>query len=187
MSNYGFFSGSTIYPMALLDEVQLFYAGTSYGSYATFRYIPGEYRSLKIWGIVRSNYASGNTDSINVFFNGDFTTANYRSEYNLSYTSSLTRGSSATAFAGNVPNANSPTGAYGLVIIDIPYYKEIYTNKVAISFTSLQADASSVYNETLWTTVVWAARGAAGLYQIDLALSNGTYLVGSKFALYGIA
>jgi hypothetical protein len=133
----------------------------------------------------------GDKDQLLIQFNGDTTASNYSSGYNAgdgsnsSFSSLFTRTTSAAGlrFAG-LPGNGSSSGTRGALEIDFfnvnsPYFKTVLAYGGFTDLSSTPVGTIGAYNGS------W--RNTAVLTSIALkAQSNGNFMSGSTFSLYGM-
>lgn len=182
---YGF--GGATAAVSLPNDFEAIASYTVSGSATsdiTFSSIPADYKHLQIRGLVRLNN-SGSTQNGSMFrFNGD-TGSNYN--WNQVYTANggtvaVEAYVNETALRlGELPASQAPTSVFGFVLLDI--YDYTNTNKYTTYHEVGGSDrngASQIGNN--WG--VW--KNTAAVNSVRLFETNGSWIVGSMLALYGI-
>jgi hypothetical protein len=146
----------------------------------TFSSIPSSYTHLQIRGFTNT---SGTGSYSKIYFNGDTTTANYRSH-------SL-RGDGATASAADYTGYGGVLGfvqagmgnstSWASSVLDILDYGNTNKNKTTrlLEGVDFNGSGSVEFYSGLWMST-------AAITSVTLAVSGQTYSAGSTFALYGI-
>jgi hypothetical protein len=150
---------------------------TSTGSSAilTFSSIPSTYKSLQIRGIYQGT--GGFLMTLN-----NSAAATYATHYLNGNGTSATSGN-ATYSAGYLNFTTTPTGTtntFHASVIDILDYSSTVKNKTLRIFDGYDQNGSG--NATLWSGL-WGNTSAITSIELD---SNGTWVNGTTFALYGI-
>lgn len=155
----------------LLEEVT-FTGGTTGTS---FTGISQEYRKLRIDMVARTARAL-TEDQIDCYFNGDYTSANYRRVRHRDSTITESDDAQVAIVAG----ATCPSNSFAVGSIFIPDYTNPLLNKHSYSTTVYRIDANNEsYNQG---AVEWENKAA--ITQVDLgAVAN--FVSGSVFRLYG--
>lgn len=142
------------------------------------------YQHLQLRVTARSNRAGTNEDHIYIRFNGD-AGANYRHHYLTGTGSSLVAGDPTSTFPNGaftffgVTATNSTAGSFGGSIIDIldPFKT---TKNTTVRFLQ----GSSGINRMALGSAVWL--NTAAVSSLELVCVNSTFVIGSRFSLYGI-
>ncbi len=152
----------------------------------TFSSIPSTYKHLQIRGLVRSDRSGQTQDILGIRLNGDTTTTNYAAHWlqgdGSSAAGSSTIGGYAYAWNGYAPAANSTSGNYGVMVLDILDYSDTNKNKVTRMLGGNDQNGSGVAH--LWSTL-WAQTSAVNSVTI-LPVFGSNLAAGTTLALYGI-
>lgn len=159
----------------LLASTTLSSAAASY----TFSSFSSAYKHLMILFMARSSATSGAYDTLAYQFNGD-TAANYRS---IANTTATTHASVAI-----IPNTTTffPTQP-GIGRTTIFYYNDTTSGWQKRTFTDTDSDIGT--SATSPFTTVWGGTWTTvntAITSVLIKLSNGNFVAGSRFDLYGI-
>lgn len=165
----------------LIDEQVL----ASPAASVTFSAIPGTYRHLRLRIMAASNRAVAVEDAT-IQLNGD-TGANYDSEH--AYVESTTV-HAIEALAGTsiqyclgCPGTSGAANNAGISDIQFPWYAGTAWNKDCIALKGQQGTTSS--GSLFWGSTLGHWRSTAAITSIVIALPVGSFVAGSRFALYG--
>lgn len=144
--------------------------------------IPSTYKKLVIEYVVRSTEAN-NFSYLNLIFNNDTTTTNYRYQMIFGH-SNTTNGAEGgdTYRIASVSASNSPSGSPGVGVIEIPFYANSSFNKIALSTNGQRYDNSAVHEITRSVTMEW--ENTTPITRVDMSISGGNFDSGSDILLY---
>jgi hypothetical protein len=154
----------------------------------TFSSIPNTYNHLKLVAVASANGAS--YEAHNVTFNGDSGSHYDHGGYTDTFgVYSGNDGAASHAFlastgaqtVNDLPPSNSTLASY--LEIKIPYYNNTTFYKAG---NWLSTFGYNWNGNGCWVGHGWAWRSTAAITSIALAISSGSYAVGSAFYLYGI-
>lgn len=155
--------------------------GTTAAS-VTFSSIPSTFRHLQIRMTTRGDFGALTT-ALNVRFNGD-TAANYDHHW-LRGTGSAATSNSGTSetgiWLGYTPAGTESASIFAPTIIDVLDYAQTTKNKTLRALYGLSGTSSSTYvnlDSGFWNNT--AAVNSTTIYP-----TNGNFVTGSRFALYG--
>ena len=159
---------------------------TSSASSVTFSSLGAysDYAHLQIRMVARSDWSSVYINDVDVTFNS-ISSASYAShtlygDGNQAYST----GSTSANFIrvkDVVPSANTLSSAFGAAIIDILDFSKSSKNT-----TTRQLSGAVVADETKIVLGSGLLNNTVAVTSINLASSNGSYVTGSRFSLYGI-
>lgn len=145
----------------------------------TFSSIPSTFRHLDLYYFARGDL-SANDVRFNMRLNGDASNSyNYRQHFN---TGQVAANNQPQAFTAQVAAANVPANRFDGGKYEFPYYAETVGMKSGSSFGANQEGAN-----LRQMTSVWVWQNTAAINQIELILSGGGLVAGSKFSLYGVS
>jgi len=168
--------------MAFRADVPVLLASTTLGSASasvTFSGFSSAYKHLMILFMARSSATAGAYDTLAYQFNGD-TAANYRS---IANTTATTHASVAI-----IPNTTTffPTQP-GIGRTIIFYYNDTSSGWQKRTFTDTDSDIGT--SATSPFTTVWGGTWTTvntAITSVLMKTSNGNFVAGSRFDLYGI-
>lgn len=167
------------------DRVLLATSSPSGTTTVTFSSITTIYNHLEVLFIARSTRAAQTSDTLSIFLNNDSTATNYRKTLASAYAAStITIVGADNSNIGNMPAASSPANSCGIGRIIIPFYVLSTFNKQISSIQSSREDASSNHEINNTLGIEW--ENSAAVNRIDFVLTNGNYVDGSQFYLYGL-
>jgi hypothetical protein len=147
----------------------------------TFSSIPATYTHLQIRMSARSSFAYGSMFDTYMAFNGDNTYTGYK-DYILYGNGSTVTATAASSYNLSyiTPGASQTASVFNGVVVDILDYANTSKNTVArfLGGADLNGSGNVVYGSILWPNT-------AAVNQIVLSC-DGSFVSGSKFALYGI-
>lgn len=158
----------------LISEV----TATGSETVVTFSSISSSYRHLEIWHHCRGTDASSDV-RFNMTLNND-TGSNYayRQQFN---TTQVTSTSSTSAFTTQFAAASSTANMFNAGKIILPYYAQTTGHKSGM-FSCMNWDGSIIRD----LSGTWLWRDQSAISEIDLTLSAGALVSGSKVSLYGV-
>lgn len=150
---------------------------TGLGSYS-------DYKHLQLRLTARSDWSSAFSNDINMTFNG-ITTSSYAWHWLYGDGSAVYSGASTSQariqVKDTVPSASSTSNAFGVGIVDILDFSNTSKNT-----TTRQLSGSVLADETKIVLGSGFLNNTAAVTSIGLASSNGNFIAGSRFSLYGI-
>jgi len=165
------------------ESITTINVGTAVAS-ITFSSIPSTYTSLQVRFMGSAGYGSYNNGTIKCELNADTTSANYY------YHSIFGDGSAVTANGAQLQKITqgldtaTTTSIYGVGIIDLLNYASTTQNKTLRSFAGFDTNGATSANRVTLSSMLWM--NTAAINSIKLSASDGSWTVGSTFALYGI-
>lgn len=175
-------AGATALEYASLGRV-LLSNQTPTGTGVSFAAIPAGYNSLEIEFLGRGDTVAGGV-FMYCWFNTDTTAANYR--YSRVFFDGVSAGPSGAggdfSYITILPAASATAGMAGYGSIQIFDYAATTFRKVAVCANAHREDATHLYTGVY--SVEWESTVA--ITQIDLNLTAGNYVAGSRFRLYGV-
>lgn len=149
----------------------------------TFSSIPATYIHLYLMVLGRSTNASANVNIL-CYLNNDTTATNYRR--NLHYAHGSSHGVSAgdDAQMGSLPGNTAPADSAGTVKIWIPYYLDTTFLHNVMGLSNFRYDTSTVGVISETYDLQWESKLA--INRVDLTLTAGNWVAGSRIRLYGV-
>lgn len=147
--------------------------------------IPSTYKNLVIVAELRSSTASGGVTNANLRFNND-SGANYDWEFFVGGTGSPGSGDAVGTnqiFIGNTPLNSVAAGYFSSHHIEIPHYANTSYYKGANVSNSVFWGTSSGSAQTYLGQGNW--RSTAAISRLQILLSSGNILAGSRLLVYG--
>jgi len=158
----------------------------------TFSSIPATFTHLQIRGVVRSG-TSGYYDNTNIRFNGSSGGTAYnmnvlRSNGSTAQSATYINQSQAYVEAGYVACANTTTGTFSPIIMDLYDYTDTnkYRNGRLVMGYENNGSGGDNYDKGMQTTQYWNWQSSAAIYQIAVSTTTNYWVAGSTLALYGI-
>lgn len=157
----------------------------SAASSVTFSSIPATFRSLELRMTARSNVAAAFASTF-LRFNGD-TGANY--DHQQLFGQGGTAGASEVFLGtsisiGEVAAATAPSGQSGIMIVQIPFYRNTAFWKSLSSqhMLSLGNASTNMYSK------LWAGRwrSTSAVTSVTIGCASGSFITDSSFSLYGL-
>lgn len=165
---------------ALLDEVVLG-SDTANVTFDATDIPASGYRSLLVEILGRVTTAITG-DALLVTINGDATDANYQRQRHYGFGSTSAASTASDRRIGTISGANSTANAAAHVSIEVPFYTDTTFYKNLRSFGAVPLGATSEQVEL--TQSFW--RNTAAITSLAFTAAGGSFVTGSRFALYGL-
>jgi hypothetical protein len=150
----------------------------------TFAGIPTGYTHLQLRGVSRTDNAGAGAVNINMYFNGDTTSANYYSHQ--LYGTGSAAGSAAVnnpSYVGVSINGGATASTFAGLYVDILDYANIYKYKTSRCLSGVDTNNSNGFIQL--GSSVWS--NTAAITSISFTPSNSSnFAQYSSFALYGV-
>lgn len=144
----------------------------------TFAGIPTGYKHLQIRGFCGTTTNA----SVNMYYNGDTTAANY------AYHRLVGDGSSASAAAGtSLPRILDLSGNstyFYASVIDVLDYSNTAKNKVARALQGYDTNGGSPTGQVTFASELWLSTNA--ITSVTLTPASGSFVQYTQFTLYGV-
>jgi len=174
-------SGHLFAPSGAYDSIATTTITAGTAASITFSSIPTTYTHLQIRMSARTDFALSIPIDVYIEFNGDTSYTGYRNHRLKGDGATATAGTSASYDIHKItPAASTTASVFGGCVVDILDYANTNKNTTVryLGGVDLNGSGNIVFGSVLWpfTTAV---------NQIKL-LADGSFVAGSKFALYGI-
>jgi hypothetical protein len=192
-TNYGVVSATTAASNSVTPENPI---ANGYSAVATatvtsggtssviFSSIPSGYTHLELRYTARADTSGVVQDNINLEFNGDTTTSNYRTQRFYTEGTSIGRDEVANYnLGGRLTGASANANFFGNGTITIPDYASTTKKKAMVAFSGVNNGPGANGGCQLFGGT-WS--GTAAINQIKITATNGNLVQYSKFYLYGI-
>jgi len=151
-----------------------------------FASIPATYRKLQLQ-IMGRVAGAGTVGNIDIQFNGD-TASNYSIAWAVSNSAGAYSDGGSNSFTsallGRMAASGAPANDCGVIDVDIPFYEDTTFNKGGTARSSDRVSTASAGQARFDTAFQW--RNTAAINAINVISANGDFVVGTRFALYGI-
>jgi hypothetical protein len=153
----------------------------------TFSNIPNTYKHLQIRILSRSDRSAASQDGIRIQYNSDSGAANYVN-YHVLYGDGSSAAAAAVASGvtpynsiGTMSASSATSGMFGVTIVDILDYANVYKFKTVRSLYGTDQNGSGQIGlvSGLWMNT-------AAVNQVVVTQNNGNIVQHSRFSLYGI-
>ena len=143
-----------------------------------------DYKHLQVRAIARESSATAGYTSSQLTFNSD-TGSNYSWHYLQGYGSGIISTDAPNQpnvrLQGFAPGDGSPSGVFGVGVIDILDFASTSKNKTV---RVLQGALTSTNTAIALTSGAWYNTGA--VTSINFAIGSNSFLAGTRFSLYGV-
>jgi hypothetical protein len=152
----------------------------------SFTSISGAYSKLVVEYVARSTRAAQTSDPMTISLNNDTTSTNYRlSAIRVTAAGTAAHFGQDGGQYTDPPAASSAAGSAEVGFVEIPFYAGTTFNKqVSIRYNN-RRDTSSTHEIVSFVGMEW--ENTAAVTRIDFVLTNGNFVSGSTFNLYGEA
>jgi hypothetical protein len=151
-----------------------------------FASIPASYRKLQLQ-IMGRVAGAGPVGNVEIQFNGD-TASNYAYAWAVSNSAGAYSdggdNSHTSALVARLSASGASANDCGVIDADIPFYADTTFNKGGTARASERSSGASAGQARYQTAFFW--RSTAAINAINVISTNGNFVVGTRFALYGI-
>ena len=174
-------SGHLFAPSGAYDSIATTTITSGTSASITFSSIPATYKHLQLRISARTDFSSATPIDTYIELNADTSYTGYRNHRIIANGATAATGTSASYDLKNTtPAASSTASTFSGIVVDLLDYASTNKNKTIryLGGVDLNGSGNMVFGSVLWpfTTAV---------NQIKL-LADGSFVVGSTFALYGI-